>query len=141
MRYYEASSIIAADADAVWAVLGDGQGWATWDSGVVGVDGRIAAGETLKIRSQAAPGRTFPVKVTAFEPPALLRFSGGMPLGLFRGVRTYELAPAAGGGTTFHVREEYTGPLLGLIWRSIPDLGPSFEQFARGLKLRVESGA
>jgi hypothetical protein len=140
MRYYEASSMIAADAEAVWAVLSDGPGWATWDSGVEGVEGRIAAGETVKIRSQAAPGRTFPVKVTAFDPPALLRFSGGMPLGLFRGVRTYELAPAAGGGTAFRVREEYTGPLLGLIWRSMPDLGPSFERFARGIKLRVESG-
>jgi hypothetical protein len=26
MRYYEASSIIAADPEAVWAVLSDGQG-------------------------------------------------------------------------------------------------------------------
>ena len=140
MRYYEASSTIAADADAAWAVLSDGPGWATWDSGVDGVEGHIAAGETVKIRSQAAPGRTFPVKVTQFEPPARLRFSGGMPLGLFRGVRTYELSPDADGGTVFRVREEYTGPLLGVIWRSMPDLGPSFERFARGLKLRVESG-
>jgi hypothetical protein len=42
--------------------------------------------------------------------------------------------------TSFRVREEYTGPLLGLIWRSMPDLGPSFDRFARGLKLRAESG-
>jgi hypothetical protein len=28
------------------------------------------------------------------------------------------------------MREEYTGPLLPLIWRSTPDLGPSFRQFA-----------
>jgi hypothetical protein len=63
-----------------------------------------------------------------------------MPLGLFRGVRTYTLAPV-GAGTTFHMREEYTGPLLGLIWRSMPDLQPSFDRFAAGLKGRVESGA
>jgi hypothetical protein len=37
------------------------------------------------------------------------------------------------------MREEYTGPLLPLIWRSMPDLRPSFERFARGLKQRVES--
>jgi hypothetical protein len=34
MRYYGASSVIAADAEAVWAVLSNGPGWATWDSGV-----------------------------------------------------------------------------------------------------------
>jgi uncharacterized protein YndB with AHSA1/START domain len=140
MRYYEATSVIAASAEAVWSVLTDGPGWATWDSGVDAVEGRIVLGETVRIRTKAAPGRTFPVKVTAVEPPARLRFSGGMPLGLFRGVRTYTLSLAADGGTTFQVREEYTGPLLGLIWRSMPDLGPSFDRFARGLKLRVESG-
>jgi hypothetical protein len=140
MRYYEASAVITADAEAVWEVLSNGPGWATWDSGVDAVEGRIGLGETVKIRSQAAPGRVFPVTVTVFEPLARLQFSGGLPLGLFRGVRTYELSSAEGGGTAFRVREEYTGPLLGLIWRSMPDLGPSFDRFARGLKLRVESG-
>jgi hypothetical protein len=140
MRYYEATSVVAASPEAVWAVLTDGASWAAWDSGVDAVEGRITLGETIKIRSQAAPGRTFPVKVTTFEPPARLRFSGGMPFGLFRGVRSYDLSPDPGGGTAFHMREEYSGPLLGLIWRSMPDLSPSFSRFARGLKLRVESG-
>ena len=36
------------------------------------------------------------------------------------------------------MREEYTGPLLPLIWRSMPDLQPSFDRLARGLKARVE---
>jgi uncharacterized protein YndB with AHSA1/START domain len=140
MRYYEASSTIASSPEAVWAVLKDGAAWPSWDSGVDKVDGQISPGEKITIRSQAAPGRAFPVKVTDFEPPARLRFSGGMPLGLFRGVRTYEVAPDGAGGTRFRVREEYTGPLLGLIWKSMPDLGPSFDQFARGLKARVETG-
>ena len=30
--------------------------------------------------------------------------------------------------------------MLRLIWRTMPDLGPSFTQFADGLKQRVESG-
>ena len=139
MRYYEATSTIAASAEAVWDVLIDGASWPTWDSGVDAVEGRIAMGETLKIRSQAAPGRAVPVKVTAFAPPARLRFSGGMPLGLFRGVRTYEVSGDAG-EVAFRMREEYSGPLLPLIWRSMPDLGPSFQRFATGLKQRVESG-
>ena len=140
MRYYEATARIAASPEAVWAVLSDGARWAAWDSGVDAVEGRIAMGETIKIRSHAAPGRAFPVKVTTFEPPVQLRFSGGMPFGLFRGVRSYDLSRDAGGGTAFHMREEYTGPLLGMIWRSMPDLGPSFDKFTQGLKLRVESG-
>ena len=34
--------------------------------------------------------------------------------------------------------EPYTGVLLSLIWRSMPDLGPSFAQFAAGLKREAE---
>lgn len=140
MRHYEATAEIAAAPDQVWAVLTDGARWSAWDSGVTAVEGRIAPGERITIRSAAAPGRAFPVTVTAFEAPHRLEFTGGMPLGLFRGVRSYTLTPS-GGGTTFRVREEYTGPLLGLVWRSMPDLQPSFDQFAAGLRGRVESGA
>jgi hypothetical protein len=39
------------------------------------------------------------------------------------------------------MREEYTGPMAGAIGKSIPDLNPSFVQFANGLKSRVESGS
>lgn len=139
MRFYEASAVIEAKPDAVWHTLVDGAAWPSWDSGVDAVEGRIAPGETLTIRSQAAPGRAFPRTVTSFEAPQRLQFSGGMPLGLFRGVRTYT-ATADGDHTSFVVREEYTGPLLGLIWRSMPDLQPSFDRFARGLKQQVEAG-
>jgi hypothetical protein len=37
------------------------------------------------------------------------------------------------------MREEYSGPLLPLMWRTMPDLGPSFQKFAAGLKARAES--
>jgi uncharacterized protein YndB with AHSA1/START domain len=139
MRYYETSSVIAASPERVWSVLSDGAAWPTWDSGVEGVDGRLAPGEKVTIRSSAAPGRAFPVRVTSMDPPHRLEFTGGMPLGLFRGVRTYTLTPHDE-GTLFRMREEYSGPLLGPIWRSMPDLQPSFDRFATGLKARVESG-
>lgn len=80
------------------------------------------------------------MKVTSFGSPRRLAFSGGMPLALFTGVRTYSLTPDVTAGTAFHVREEYSGSMLGLIWPRMPDLGPSFTQFAEGLKRRVESG-
>ena len=140
MRYYGATSTIAASPDAVWAVLSDGANWSSRDSGVDAVEGRIAMGETIKIRSQAAPGRALPVKVTRFEAPAHLRFGGGMPLGLFRGVRTYELSNGANGHVTFRMCEEYSGPLLPLLWRSMPGPGTSCQRFAHGLRQRVELG-
>jgi hypothetical protein len=139
MKSYDAAATIEAPPETIWAILTDAPAYAEWDSGVERVEGRIAPGEKIKVVSEANPGRAFPVKVTAFEPARAMTWSGGMPLGLFRGVRTFALTPD-GAATRFTVREEYSGPMLGLIWRSMPDLGPSFEQFARGLKQRAERG-
>ncbi len=71
---------------------------------------------------------------------AILADSGGVPLGQFRGVRTYTLLPEADGHMSFHMREENTAPLAAVIRRSMPDLGRSFTRFAGGLKQRLEGG-
>ena len=137
MKYYESSATIDAAPDAIWTVLTDARRYADWDSGVSKIEGTIAPGETIKVHAEANPGRAFPVKVTDYRSGKSMTWSGGMPLGLFKGVRTFTLTPE-NGTTRFHMREEYTGPLLAMIWRSMPDLGPSFEQLARGLKATVE---
>jgi uncharacterized protein YndB with AHSA1/START domain len=138
VKYFEAGSTINARPEKVWAVLTDAERFPDWDSGIDRVEGKIAPGATIKLYVKVNPGRAFPLKVTEFVPNRRMVFSGGMPLGLFKGVRTYTLEPN-GSATKFDMREEYTGPLLGMIWKSIPDLGPSFQQFANGLKARAES--
>jgi len=137
---FEGSATIAASPEKVWAVLVDSAHWTDWDSGIDGVEGTIAPGAKIVIRAKVAPGRAFPVKVTTFDAPKTLVFTGGMPLGLFKGVRTYTLA-SKGSGTELTMREVYSGAMLGAIWKSMPDLSPSFTQFTRGLKARVESGS
>jgi hypothetical protein len=137
MRSYESGASIDADPERVWAVLTDAHRWPSWDSGVERVDGTVGPGETIKVTSSANPGRAYPVEVAELAAPRRMVWRGGMPLGLFRGVRTYELEPRPG-GTEFRMREEFSGPLLPVIWRSIPDLGPSFRQFAAGLKAEAE---
>lgn len=137
-RSYEAAATIRARPEAVWAILTDVASYPSWDSGVVRVEGSVGLGSSLKVVSEANPKRAFAVKVTELDPPRTMVWSGGMPLGLFKGVRTYTLR-SAGDSTEFHMREEYSGPLLSMIWKSMPDLQPSFDKFARGLKQRAEA--
>jgi len=118
MRSYEASSFINATREQVWPTMTNISAWPEWDAGVTKVDGRLALGEKLSITVEANPGRAFPVKVVRPSAPDRIVLAGGMPLGLFTGRRTYILAPE-GAGTRFTMREEYTGPLAGLIFKSI----------------------
>ena len=59
----------------------------------------VVPGQKIKVVSKANPGRVFPVKVTEFTPGARMTWSGGMPLGLSKGVRTFTLAPGSDGAT------------------------------------------
>jgi hypothetical protein len=92
MKAYDAAAEIKASPGAIWAILTDAPGYQVWDSGVERVEGSIAPGEKIKVVSKANPGRAFPVKVTEFAPGQRMTWSGGMPLGLFKGVRTFTLA-------------------------------------------------
>ena len=138
---YRASSSIEADPDTIWAILTDARAYPEWDNDVVMIEGTIAPGERIKLYSELDPKRGHPIKVVGFEPGRRMTWHGGMPLGLFKGVRTYTLTPEGEGRTRFHMREEFTGPLLPLIWRTMPDMSDSFRQFAGGLKRHVESGS
>lgn len=138
MRAYEASAVIRAPADRVWAILTDAGGYPTWDSGVTRVDGSIRDGEQITVHAEVSPGRAFPVRV-AMQPPHAMTWTGGMPLGLFTGMRTFRVTPD-GEASRLSMREEYSGPLAGLMFRQIPNLTPSFERFVNGVKQRAEAG-
>ncbi len=140
MISFETHITIGADPAQIWPVLIDTARYPDWDSGVIGVEGTVALGNRIKITSEVSPDRAFPAKVTTLDDPHEMVWTGGMPLGLFRGVRTFTLEEVPA-GTQFTMREEFRGPLLRLIARTLPDLQPSFDRFAAGLKVEVERAA
>ena len=139
MKSFAVSTIIRATPEAVWAVLADGAKWTTWNPTIEKVEGVIAPGGKLKVYTKLSPGRAFPVRVSEFDPPRRMVWTGGMPLGLFKGVRTYTLT-LKDDGVEFSMTEVFSGLMAPLITRSIPDLQPSFVVFAAALKRRAESG-
>jgi hypothetical protein len=140
MRSFSATTSIHATPDAIWALLTDAAGYPSWNTTVEKVDGRIAKGEKITLHVKASP-RAFPLTVTEMVPGQRMVWSGGMPLGLFKGERTFTLTPKAGGDVEFSMREVFSGPLAGLIGKAIPDLQPAFDEFAASLKRRAEAAS
>ena len=138
MKTFSTTISIAAPPQPIWTILVDVPRWPEWNSTVRRVSGEVALGKTVTVEVTANPGRAFPVRVSELEAPRRMVWTGGMPLGLFSGTRVFELAVGEGTQTVFRMREDYRGPLAGLIGRSIPDLQPSFDEFARCLKQRAE---
>jgi hypothetical protein len=139
MKAFSASTEINASPETVWGILTDSAKFTEWDPGMKSIEGNIAPGEKLTIYAHIAPNRAFKVTVSEFEPNRKLVWSSGMPMGLFKGARTFTLTPK-GEGTEFTTREEFGGLLLPLFGSQIPDMTAVFEAFNAGLKKRAEAG-
>lgn len=138
MTSFSVEQDIAAAPDRVWAILTDAPRLVGGGLGVTRIEGAIHPGGRFKLWSEVSPARAFSLRVAVFEPPTRMTWEGGMPFGLFKGVRTFALT-ATTSGTHFHMREAFTGLLAPMIVKTIPDLTPSFRKFALGLKALAET--
>jgi len=138
MLSYSATITINAPAEKIWQILTNAPGYPEWDPTVIRIEGTIAAGNKITAYTKLAPNRAFPVKVTEFVPGQHMVWASGMPLGLFKGARTFTLTPQADGSIEFSVREEFAGPMLALIRGSLPNMNQPFADFAAGLKAFAE---
>jgi len=137
MKKYNASTSINAAPETVWKILTDAGGYPAWDMSMEHIEGKLALGETVTFFTRLST-QAFPVKVTAFEPNRKLVLTGGMPLGLFKSERIHMLTPGRDGTTTFHTEEIFSGLLLPIFGKNIPDLTENFRNFVAALKKQAE---
>jgi uncharacterized protein YndB with AHSA1/START domain len=137
-QQYETSVPIAAPVETVWRVLTDSPGYRDWNPEILQVDGAMTPGARIRVRVKVQGGaiRTLGLRVTRSEPPSTLEWTGGLPLGLFVGRRTFTLEPHDG-GSRFTMHLSMTGPLAALILRSLGDRQPDIDAFAAALAARV----
>ena len=139
MKSFKSSIQIDSSAENVWNILTDAPSWTQWNTTIDKIEGIIDFGNKVTVYAKASPGRAFPLKVTEFTPHKLMVWTGGMPLGLFTGKRTYTIRVIDQNTVEFSMKEEFTGLMAPLITRSIPDLQPSFDEFVNCLKAYAES--
>ena len=127
---------VHAPAERVWALLTDAKHFPLWNSTVTRIDGQIREGETLQV---LVPGsdRVFAPRVSGVVPHERMTWIGGFSP-MFKGVRTFELRPRPDGATDFAMAERFTGLMIPLVRRSMPDFGPIFARYADDLRRESE---
>jgi hypothetical protein len=130
---------IRASTKTIWSLLTNAARYPTWNSTVTSLEGEIRTGEKLSLRVTLDPKRTFSPKVTRLDDTQMVWSDGFAPM--FRGVRTFTLTPKSNGVTEFAMEEVFSGAMLPLIRKSLPDFAPAFEAFARDLKRAAEAAA
>lgn len=127
---------IRAKSDKIWNLLTDGKGFPRWNSTVTSVEGGIREGERILIR---VPGtnRTFTPTVSGVVQNQRMIWTGGFAP-LFKGVRRFELSPQDDDSTNFVMEECFSGLMLPLVGRFLPDFKPIFESYVKDLKIEAE---
>src|SRR3569623_1204803 len=123
--------------ETIWKLLTDAAKFPSWNSTVTCIDGTIAAGEKRALRVPAAPKRVFKPKVVELEANKKMVWAeGAAPM--FRGVRTFTLAPRGDGTTEFTMTEVLRGLAVPMAKGSLPDFKPIFETYAADLQRAAE---
>lgn len=130
------TATMQAPPDRVWAVLTDPDRYAAWNPEIVSLAGRMALGQRLKARVKVGSGAIRPVtlRVTAFDPSSRhMEWTGGLPFGLFTGLRILTVA-ADTSGSLFRMIVRMSGPLAGLMVKSVGDRQKEIDAFSLALK-------
>ena len=128
---------ITAAPEWIWQLLTDANDMVRWNSTLTSIAGSIGPGGTVKMEVPEAPGNVFEIEVTTFTPPREMVWTQGNPI-MFRGVRTYRLTPEGAGITRFEMIEVFSGLVLPIAARRLPDFEPIFERYAADLKAEAE---
>lgn len=124
---------IAADPAIVWALLTKAADYPRWNSTIVSIEGNIALGDRIKLKSTLDEKRTFKLKVKEFEPEKKMVWGDG------QGNRVYTITKNGNGMLTFSMTEKIGGLMFPMYAKMIPSFDQSFEQFARDLKKESET--
>jgi len=143
MREISTQIEINSSPDKVWDILIDFDKYPEWNPFILSIIGKPKLRERLKVTLMAKPDKhmVFKPKVTMCEKNKRFVWLGQLFMtGLFDGHHFFELKSKGGGSTTFIHREEFSGLLVPMFWKSIEDnTHKSFIEMNLALKKRVES--
>ncbi len=126
------STVIKADEAIIWALLTNASDYPRWNSTVTSIQGDIALGEKIVLKSTLDAKRSFKLKVKEFQPAQKLAWGDG------KGMRTYTLKNNGDGTVTFTMTERIGGLMFPMYAKYIPSFDASFNALAADLKREAE---
>jgi hypothetical protein len=134
---------INASAEKVWQLLTDFAAYPQWNPFIRSVNGKPESNAKLQIFVQpsGSRGMKFSPTILKAEPQKELRWLGSLFVrGLFEGEHIFNIEPVAEEKVKFVQREQFSGLLVPLFWRSLDtDTRRGFNEMNVALKERAEN--
>jgi len=122
MKHLKTEIIINAPAEKVWGILFDTSAYPDWNPFIVSVNKNFKPGEKMNIVLQQPDSKPMTIKPVVLEviENKKLRWLGHLGFkGLFDGHHIFELEAQSVNKTRFIHREEFSGILVGLLWKQL----------------------
>jgi hypothetical protein len=129
--------LVNATPEIIWALLTSAADFPRWNSTIKSIEGTIAPGKKIRLKTTMDEKRTFTLKVATIEPEKLMVWASGQAP-FFQGLRTYTIEKRSSGVSLFTMTETLSGLMFPLAAKQIPDFKASFEQYAADLKKEAE---
>lgn len=123
--------LINASKKTVWNISTEADGYTTWNTTIISLEGTIEENSTILLKTTLDPKKPFKLKVKELEPNHQMVWQGMM------GKRTFHLETFEG-KTLFKMSETIGGPFFPLFSSKIPSFDNAFEEFAQCLKVFCE---
>ncbi|MBK7554636.1 MAG: SRPBCC domain-containing protein [Flavobacteriales bacterium] len=131
-RETSVATTIKADESIIWALLTNASDYPRWNSTITAIQGTIALGEKIVLKSTLDAKRSFKLKVKELQPAQKLVWGDGT------GQRTFTLRNNGDGTVTFTMHERIGGLMFPMYAKYIPNFDESFNAFAADLKKEAE---
>lgn len=124
---------INAEGQKIWALLTKGADYPRWNSTVISIDGTIALGEQIQLKSTLDPKRTLKLKVKEFEANKRLVWGDAMGNRTYRNILELLLpSTSSTGRPREHALHDIVNAILyvlyeGCRWRSLPKEYPKWQ--------------
>ena len=138
MKSYTAAETVQATPEHLWQILTDAGAYADWDNGITSVEGTMTENSHITVHP-TGDGSAHDITITEIAPERRMVWEEGMPLGLFREIRTFRLLSEREGTTRVSISEEVSGPLSMFRKKRIDAVQGEIDHLAAGLKAAAEA--
>lgn len=142
MKEIDTEIIIEASAQKVWQILTDFENYPKWNPFINMIEGKVHEGNSFKVIIQAPESKpmTFNPVCLSFKENQEFVWKGRLFLpGIFDGKHIFKLEEFQSGRTKFIQREEFSGILIGFLWKKLDThTRKGFEMMNMKLKQEAE---
>ncbi len=136
---YQSRIVINASGEQVFNAISNPQHFSHFDPSCLRLEGTIKRGQKIQFYSRLHANKPLKMRISVLVKNQKMVWVWSLPFNLFKRERSFSIFAKDDFTTEFKIAENYSGILLPLFRKKIPNMQTEFQLFTKGLKKFLES--